>query len=133
MRELGNRIVQEFDTGEDTILVGHSVGGVIACATAPRFVKSNLLCVVTIFSPHTYFFSHFSRTLKVDKEALARIPILSFGARFDALVPFGAQFPRAKHHEIFESDHLFRLMFSSKPAARIAAVTRHFLQQPLPP
>jgi len=53
IKKYANEIVKKYDTGEDVMLVGYSLGGVIVCAIAPRFKKSQVQCVVTINTPQT--------------------------------------------------------------------------------
>ncbi len=124
MRTYAERILIKHDSGEELLLVGHSMGGVIACAIAPRFAHSKVRGIVTIFSPHMYLGGHFSRALGAGK---VRIPLISFEAAWDAWVPYGTRHPQSREHTLLETDHVFGLIRNAAWATQIAGVAkRHF-------
>jgi pimeloyl-ACP methyl ester carboxylesterase len=118
MREFADSLRRKHDDGDEALLIGHSMGGVIACAIAPRFKKSRIRGVITICSPHQLFGGIFPRMLGVEKRIPA--PVISFGGVFDYLGPWGAQYGQARAHEALLADHYFALLYSQKPAERIA-------------
>ena len=120
----GKRILKTHDTGEELLLVGHSMGGVLADAIAPRFTKSRVRGIVTIFSPHEYRDGEFARMLGVGTSS---IPLVSFAAAWDLLVPSGSRHPRTLEHRVLRTDHTYGLIFSSRWAKEIAEVAaKHF-------
>ncbi len=120
MRNFAKRIVEKHDTdGEEIMLVGMSMGGVIAAAIAPMFKKAKVCKVVTIWSPHTFWGGVFSRMLGSDLKDVGA-PVLSCAARYDWCVIWGAQHPAAKKHIVVATDHLCGVVFSSYPAEQIA-------------
>jgi pimeloyl-ACP methyl ester carboxylesterase len=132
MKSLGNSIVAEEDTGEDILLLGHSMGGIIACGIASKFKKSRVVGVVTIFSPHMLGKVipglDYTRILFGKREKIPA-PVISFGGAIDPLVwsMFTAH-PNALHHEILWSDHRFLLGSSQEVSDRIANVVRDFVE-----
>ena len=127
MRDFANRLVEEYDTGEELLIVGYSLGGVIATAMAPRFKRSKVRCVVSIFAPHRYLFGLFSRMLDSQPSKIAAAPVISFGARLDVMVPWGSRYSETAPHVWIWSNHLLRLLFSKKPATQIAEETAALL------
>lgn len=109
---------------EDTkiILLGYSMGGVIATAIAPRFQKAEVR-VTTIMSPHTFLWGLFSNILGSDLIAHDRTSIVTIGGYLDLIVFHGSRHPQAKRHTRMLCDHFFGLIFSSKPAQKIAEET----------
>ena len=124
MRQFEEDLIAEFDTGGDVVLVGYSMGGIISCAIAPRFKKSNVRGVITIYAPHRYLWGFFSRML--GSKALNGIPVASFAAKIDLMVPCGARHPQAVAHTWLWSDHLYALLWSSKPAKAFAAAAKKY-------
>lgn len=124
MRSFGEDTLKEHDTGEDLILVGHSLGGLLACAIAPRFTRSKIVCVVTLSTPHRIGF--FRRMLGVPP-ALA-VPVLSFGSLFDVFVPAVlTRHEKAILHQNLFSGHIVGLFGNPGPARRIARSVATFL------
>ena len=124
MRKFADSIVAKYDTGEELVLVGWSMGGVIACAIAGRFRKSRVQALATIFSPHRYPFTLFPRMLDSGKDWIRSIPVVSFAGTFDVVVPWGAKYPTALMHTKILSDHVLGLIFSHKPAKIITQTVR---------
>ena len=127
MRNFADHLVEKYDTGEELLIVGYSLGGVIAAAMVPRFKRSKVRCVVTVFAPHRYLFGLFSWMLNSRPSEMGSTAVLSFGAHLDFMVPCGSRYPRAVKHVALWSDHLLWLLFSKKPAACIAEETAAFL------
>lgn len=103
-----DEIVALYDDGEDTIFVGHSMGGPLACAAAKRFKNSKVLGIVTIFSPHTYFYGEY--LIRLGATGALPAPIITFGARFDPLVPWGTRHPDSIRHEMLWAEHRYALL-----------------------
>jgi predicted esterase len=119
-------LVEKYqDVDEEIVLVGYSMGGVVATALAPKL--KNVRAVVTLFAPHTTLDSRFSRALSSNLDGLGTIPVLSFSGKYDIVVPNGAEYPKAARHVELASDHLFWLLVSKNPAAVIAGETVNLL------
>lgn len=128
IRAYADRVVEKYDTGEDLILIGHSMGGVVACAAAPRFKKSHVKMVSTVFSPHEFLWRWFSRSIGSDLYESHAFPIVSFKAALDPIVWWGSRHPSAVKHILVRCDHYFLwLHFSKKPLEYIAREMRHLL------
>ncbi len=98
-----DRILRMYDTGEDVILVGHSVGGLLACRLAGRFKKSRVVGVVTINTPFHFHYALFPYLFGGRKKL--HVPVVSFGGTRDWLVPWGTKHPQAIVHTMFDADH----------------------------
>lgn len=122
--DFSHDILKKYDKGDEILLVGHSFGGVIACAIAPQFSVSAVRAVVTINSPHkiTAFYKYFNSTQKT-----LSMPVISFGSIFDYLVPFFLTRYPGDHHFTLFANHLFAFLLSKRPARRIARKTREIL------
>jgi len=115
---LADLIVEKYDTGEDIVLVGFSLGGLIACAVMPRFKKSKVRMVVTIAAPHRLSF--FYRWLKFKPHQLP-VPVVTFVGIFDLVsLWFLTRFPGNIRINL-PSDHFILFLFSPWPARRIAS------------
>lgn len=110
LRACRDRTVEKYDDGEKTIFVGHSMGGPIVCASAQRFERSCVLGIVTIFSPHQYFYGEYLERLEATGPLPA--PIITFGGRLDPLVPWGTRHPDSVRHEMLWADHRFALLYN---------------------
>lgn len=117
IRTYAEGILEEYDDGKPTMLFGYSMGGVVAAALEPRFIKTKISKVVTVFSPHTFLRGKFSQMCG---SALLKTqtPIISVRARFDVVVPWGSKHPHASRHLVLNCDHLFGL--NRKVALKIA-------------
>lgn len=129
MRAFADRIVEEHDTGEDILFIGYSMGGIIASAIAPRFKKSKVLLVATVFAPHTFLWDLFSKKLCSNLNGLGNIPVISFVAKYDWCVGWGARYPRAVAVYEIQSDHLVYLLFSPRPAREIISRILQHIQK----
>ncbi len=121
MRCFAKSILEKYDTGEEIMLVGYSLGGLIACTIAPRFKKSLVCAVVTIGAPHKLNF--FYRLLENTPYALS-IPVHTFAGILDPIVPwFVTQYPNDIHTNLF-ADHLISFVLSDQPARKVAQVVK---------
>ncbi|MDP2648676.1 MAG: alpha/beta fold hydrolase [bacterium] len=121
MRAFAQRILERHDHGQEIILLGYSLGGVIACAIAERFAKSRVRAVVTIVAPHRV--GLFYRALGT-KRHLLRMPVFTFTGLFDVFVPrFLTMYPGNIHADL-RSDHLLFFILSQEPARAVARGTR---------
>ncbi len=125
MRAFIAELVARYDhAGDHLIIIGHSMGGIIALAAEPRFAKSKVLAVVTVFSPITYIGAFYPLMLGAHKISHTA-KIFSFAATHDLFVPYGARHPQADHHEDVFSTHILFPLVSNQLAKRItAAVVR---------
>lgn len=119
MRAFALRIAAAHDSGEDVLLVGHSMGGIVAAAAATRFRKSRVVGVVTLFAPHRFLRGVFSKMLRC--EALDGIPIVTFGAWIDILSAWGNRHQDSLCHTRLLTDHHHGLVKSRRLADKIAA------------
>jgi alpha-beta hydrolase superfamily lysophospholipase len=132
MKALSDSIVAEEDTGEDILLVGHSMGGIMACGIAKQFKQSRVLGIVTIFSPHEL--GKYLPRLDFYKKIYGgvsdpQVPIISFGGYLDPLVWWWrSRHPRSMHHVNFLSDHRFLLGWRKHIAETIASITREYIE-----
>ncbi|MBC7836292.1 hypothetical protein H7X87_00735 [Acetobacteraceae bacterium] len=122
MRRFADSIVEKYDDGEeDILLLGHSMGGVIATAIASRFTKARVVQVVTVFSPHKFLGGIFPRMLRSRR---TNVPVVSCSALLDWIVLWGARHPDAVRHARINCDHLFGLLLSKGPAEKIAKAAK---------
>jgi len=120
MRNYGEELLSLYDDGEDIILLGHSIGGVIATIIAPKFKKSKVKLLVTLNSPHKLesLYEKIDRSFKMDK---VKIPIASFSSILDPIVPFFmAKHPKSNIHDFFIAEHVTTFIFFPKLCDRIA-------------
>lgn len=121
MRDFAKRILNKYDDGdEDIVLLGYSMGGVIATVIADQFTHTHVSKVVTVFSPHTFLWGVFTRKLGAPLETDARI--VSFGAQFDYMVWWGSEHPCAEEHHLLRCDHLLGLIINPEHAKKIMAI-----------
>ncbi len=104
IQAFAHSILDKYDAHEDVMLVGYSLGGIIACAIASQFKKSRIRCVVTVCSPHGMTFYY--RWLHAELTPLS-MPVFTFSGSLDFVVPgFFARYPNSIHTSL-PSDHLF--------------------------
>lgn len=115
-----------IDTGEDLLLVGHSLGGVLACAIQPLLQDSRVVGIATIHSPHRFLFGVFSKILFAEDVSA---PIVSFQGLHDGLVWWGAKHPKSVVHVRNHANHFHDLWEHEENADLIArTTTRVFLK-----
>ena len=125
MRAFADSIVAKHDTGEELILLGYSLGGIIACAIAPRFVRSNVRLIATVGTPHQLAFL---RRMLAPTGAPYATPDITFSGVLDPVVLwFLTDVPGSKRVSLL-SDHLLCFLLSSRPAAAVARGMRSFLE-----
>jgi len=112
-----DQLVEKYDDGTETLFVGHSLGGRIACAVAYRFKKTPVCGIVTIFSPHTFL----GKILPQIPDAREKLntTIVSFGARIDGVVLWGTHHPHETKHFKVWSRHKKSLIKSRQLARKI--------------
>lgn len=123
-----DEVARKYDTGGYLLIVGHSMGGVMGYEIARRLRHTTVISVATIFSPHAFLWSVFpamirSRAQETDRE----IPVISFQARYDHLIWWGARHPAAKQHEIMKVDHRFMVQWFPSRARKITQTIRAFV------
>lgn len=126
LKRFAHRLSRKIDDGEETLLVGHSMGGVIACAASRLLSTHNVCAIVTIHSPHQFLGGWFTRLLDA---APVSVPVISFSGSRDELVWWGSKHPQAIHHERHCSNHYGDLVESPQSADLIARTTAHILQR----
>lgn len=116
IQNLIRSVIKHCRDAGDLLLIGHSMGGVWAHEIA-RELAPQVRGIVTIFSPLGY--------MKCEKNTA--IPIVSFGATRDELVPARkTRHPQSWEHEDLECNHLHDLAENPALAEQIAATTmRH--------
>lgn len=116
--------VAKYDDGEDILLVGHSVGGLLArrAAEEGRFRKSRVLGVVTINTPYHYHYALFPYFFG-GRRAL-KVPTISFGGTRDWLVPWGTKFGDEVFHTLLPMEHQEDLIENQKLAEEIAKIAK---------
>lgn len=107
MRKFRNEIVDKYDTGEDVIFVGHSMGAMIALAAASRFKKSRVREVVAINAPHRFLFGIFAL---VNGCSHLKAPVLSISGRYDEFIPWGSTYSKAAKQIVLPINHHRDLM-----------------------
>ncbi len=94
-------LVQRYDDGIESLIVGHSLGGVIACAVAQRLQKTPVVGIVTINSPHNYV----GYTCVLGARGDLPAPIVTFQSARDRVVLWGTRHPAAAKHLVLDADH----------------------------
>lgn len=102
-----NEIVAKYDTGEDVVFVGHSMGAMVAFAAASRFKKSKVWEVVTINAPHHFLFGIFTL---INGCVPIKSPVLSTSGRYDEVIPWGTRYSKAATHIVLPINHHRDLM-----------------------
>lgn len=129
MRKIIDAGVEKYDTGEPIILGGHSMGGLFACAMAHRFVRSPVLGVVTIFTPHRSYRRQFSTLLDADRDL--KVPVVTFSAQYDRLVRARSSTrDGAINIAPFPISHVAELVASRRWTDEIARITKKYIREP---
>ncbi len=117
-------LLEKYDTGEELLLIGHSMGGLIALTLAQRLTQSTICATVTIGSPFKP--ALLRRFLDVPEPPHDTHLLCCYGI-FDPLVPFVcARHPSASTLALW-SDHFIWFFLNKKPANTIAQeVARRF-------
>lgn len=117
-RSHGDAVVRRHDTSGEVVIVGYSMGGVVACAIASAFRRARVHGVVTLYAPHTFIGSFFTAQLGAPR--CPPVPVVSFGARYDEIVWWGARHPCALEHHDMPSTHFIDLLVRDDIADTIA-------------
>ncbi len=107
LEEFVERLARAYDVGGDMVLMGHSLGGLLACALEPRMVRTKVVGIATIFAPNQTFGRMLRRMYRADSESSS---VMSFEAMRDEVVLWGSRHPRAIRHEYMYSNHFSDLM-----------------------
>ncbi len=124
MKRYANKLVKKFDDGEDVILLGHSMGGIIATIIAPRFRKSKVKLLVTINSPHKLKTFYEKIDKDFDMESI-KMPVASFSSVLDPVVPFFmSKHPKSNIHRFVLAEHVTTFLFFPKLCEKLAKFSR---------
>lgn len=125
MREFRDSIVAAHDTGEPILLCGHSAGGAIAFDVANRLVSSRAVGIVTIFSPLSTPIDF----LTILDVPVPEVPIVSFGARGDFIVPYPfTSHRRSVAHKLLPTDHQEGLIADPRVSRIIARFSARYIR-----
>ena len=109
--DYGERIVQKYDDGVPTLLLGFSLGGVIACGIAQKFMRTPITGVVSVASP-----LKLAPLWGICLPKAEDVRLLSFSGRYDFVVPSLL----TGCHYTLPADHFVSFMTSEKPAWAVA-------------
>lgn len=124
-RAFTQRTAERYDTGEDVFLVGHSLGGVLACAVQPLLTRTRVIGIATIHSPHTLLFGLLTRIFRAEQVS---VPIISFQGLHDGLVWWGSKHPKALLHVRNNANHFHDLWQHPENAEMIVeTIVREFI------
>jgi pimeloyl-ACP methyl ester carboxylesterase len=124
MRRFIDRLVDTYDDGKPTLLIGHSLGGVYSCAIANRFRQTKVHGIVSIFAPHGMFGGFFPRVLSAHQKL--NVPIITVHGERDKWVRWGTKHPQSAVHLSLDADHYLDLANTKRLADTIVRTTsRH--------
>ena len=107
---------------KETILIGHSFGGIIIGSILNRTKNHRVKEIITIASPHKMNYCGMKRrkqVLKYSDKIPKGIKAKTFGAYFDPVVPFFlSSLKNSKHKNLF-LEHLIFILFSKKTMKKI--------------
>jgi len=122
IRHFADRLVRQYDDGEELLLMGHSFGGIIVRSIEQRFENSKVVGMSTIFSPHGIPFWY---ALPLPEPSN---PLVTFGGMYDWLVPYWfTQHPRAVGNVLMPTDHWHDVATNPLHALQIVIETKHYL------
>lgn len=107
IRKFRDELVAKYDTGEDVVFVGHSMGAMVALAAASRFKKSKIPLVAAVNPLRGILFTIFSWLIGCKP---IKVPIILISARHDEVIPDGEAYPKAAAHITLPIDHHRDLM-----------------------
>lgn len=118
IKEFIKHIVETYDNGEELIFVGHSLGGLVALASAICLKHSKMRLLVTINSPHAV--TPLCKVFEITPKSFD-FPVLSFAGLFDLIVPFFlSKYKYATRHKILKSAHLLSYVRDARFSKQIA-------------
>lgn len=113
-------VVKHYDDGKPTILLGYSLGGVVAQAMAEKFKKSEILAVVSLCSPLKWA-DKWGFQWKPETLPGKRLAIMG---TLDMLVPWwSADVPNMKVHKMMV-DHLEGFRWFPHVSEKVVGVIR---------
>lgn len=125
MHTFARRIASKYDDGTPTILLGYSLGGLIALRVASDFQHTPVIAVATISTPHSLAW------LWSFKNNLPKgVTFISFVALLDLIVPFFLSYV-PYHSHLLVSTHRHRTQSPSKAIYRISHTIRSLLPRPM--
>ena len=115
--ELRDELIDHLQDGVPTTLVGHSFGGVVATAALAQMQRDgtptdHIVKLVTLASPHNMQAPGLeeARTVLGYSQDIQGIPVFTYGARFDHVVPRRyTMFPGSQHETILSTHSGFWL------------------------
>lgn len=129
IRRFADDILKRHDIGGTALLVGHSMGGVIATTVANKFVRTTIVGIATIFSPHEYLGGFFQKALATNNP-LAPFPVITFQAYWDTMVLWGTKHKESRSHVAINTDHVYGLMRTPQHTDLIARLCRETFTKP---
>ena len=117
MQKKVTEIEKLIESNKETILIGHSFGGIIINSALNKSKKNNVTRFISIFSPHSYTLFGMNKRKKLlgySQIENKNITLKSFGAYFDHLVPFFSSKQKNSIHKNYFTDHYIRLSRSEK-------------------
>lgn len=112
----GQQILKKYDDGQDIILIGHSLGGVIAEGIALSFQKSKVQGILSVSAPLKFSW------LWGYPFILKDIPHFSCSGHWDFIAPPWFAYRNPKHHMMLNGGHVFD--FIRKPCLSRYVVAR---------
>lgn len=126
LREIGRfrsftkRTAEKYNDGEELLMVGHSLGGVLACAMQPLMQRSRVIGITTVHAPHRFFFGICTHVFGAQ---YVSAPVLSIQGLSDGLVWWGTKHPKAVRHIRNHANHFHDLWEHAENAELIAEET----------
>jgi|GEM_PF-2992647 len=110
IQSIRDQVLEILADGQPTVLIGHSYGGIIAVAVywlAKNAGLTNITKLITVVSPHTLEAPGLQESrdaVGYSLQDIKDIPMYTFGARFDHLVPNKfTHYPGARHSNLLSS------------------------------
>ena len=123
MRKHIDELVEKHRKSDEVVFVAHSFGGLISRAVAQRLTVP-VRGIASICTPHVGIGHLYAGILGYGD---SDVPLLTFSARRDELVMWGARHPKALAHFELDSNHFTDFVDNLPLAQKIADETvRHF-------
>ncbi len=117
MKKLKEELLNLIDNNKETILIGHSFGGIIINSALNQSKKNKVKKVISIFAPNQmnlFGMKKRKEFLGYSSKLNSNIKTKSYGAYFDYVVPFFWTKINNETHENLFTDHYVQLFYSKK-------------------